>query len=77
VPYLSYLKEDMMATKAKIKKCNDRECTVTDDNGTLEASGYCFNHAEELACLLAEASEEFHVSLDIAALAYGKPKKSK
>lgn len=39
--------------------CKNDDCIRTDEDTPLEASGYCFECAEELACLLADAAEEF------------------
>lgn len=67
-PYTKELKK----FRVKVKKCKDRECRVTDKDSILEDSGYCFAHAEELACILADASKEFGVTIDVAAIAYGR-----
>ncbi len=38
-----------------MKACKNEFCAIPDDwDAMLEASGYCFTCAEELACLLAE-----------------------
>lgn len=39
--------------------CKSEYCDTTDRDAPLEESGYCFACAEELACLLADAAEEF------------------
>ena len=41
-----------------MKGCKTKGCQTPEGAG-LEASGYCFTHAEELAYLLAQAQEEF------------------
>ena len=48
-----------------MKGCKSKGCQ-TPEGGGLEASGYCFTHAEELAYLLAQAQEEFGGGFDPA-----------
>lgn len=56
------------------KTCKNVDCPVDDGDAGLEESGYCFTCAEELACLLADASEEFGVDLDPTSAYYATPK---
>ena len=42
-----------------MKACKNGSFCETPEEATLEASGYCFPCAEDLACLLADAREEF------------------
>jgi hypothetical protein len=39
-------------------KCKNRYCDQTGEHSPLEASGYCFACAEEIAGLLAEEGED-------------------
>ncbi len=41
-------------TRTKITTCKGAPCAMTDEFAPLEASGYCFRCAEEVACLLAD-----------------------
>ncbi len=49
-----------------MKKCKSKGCKAK----ATEASGYCFNCAEEFACLLADADFS---SKEIQKIAWGKP----